>query len=30
MDDLREVPGGLVSLTPMVAYYNQVFITHTL
>jgi len=29
-DDLRVLPGGLVSLTPMVAYCNQVFITDTL
>ena len=28
--DLRVLPGGLVSLTPLVAYYNQVFITDTL
>ena len=29
-DDLRVLPGGLVSLTPMVAYCNEVFITDTL
>jgi hypothetical protein len=27
-DDLREMLGGLVSWTPLVAHYNQVFITH--
>jgi len=30
VDDLRVLPGGLVGLTPMVAYCNQVFITDTL
>lgn len=29
-DDLYVTPGGLVSLTPLVAYYNQVFIIDTL
>jgi hypothetical protein len=28
-DDLHVMPGGLVSLTPLLAYYNQVFVTHT-
>jgi len=29
-DDLRVMPGALVTLTPLVAYYNHVFITDTL
>jgi hypothetical protein len=29
-DDLRVTPGALVSLTPLVAYCNQVFIIDTL